>query len=391
MPFDFDEVIPRIGTHCNKWDDLHSVYGLDPSDAIPMWVADMDFKAPPAVNEALQAHAAHGVHGYPGDKGAYHAAIAGWMERRHGWTVDPDWILSTHGLVNGTSMCLQAFTEPGDGVILFTPVYHAFARVITASGRRVVECPLVQVDGRYEMDLDAAAAALDGSEKMVIFCSPHNPGGRVWRREEIAALGAFCETHDLMLVSDEVHQDITFGRGTHLPAPLALPDLSHRLVVMNAITKTFNMAGALTGNVIIADATLRRRFAHTLTANGIGLNGFGARLVTAAYSDGDVWVDALCTYLEGNRQILHDGLNAIPGVRSMPLDATYLGWADFENTGLTPDEVKKRVVDDAKVAPSYGATFGAGGEQFLRFNFATRRALVVEAVERLHKAFDDLQ
>ena len=195
--FDFDEPIDRRGTHCAKWDMMEPIYGVPRDDGIAMWVADMDFRPPPAVTEALAAAVAHGVFGYFGDDRAYKAAITGWMERRHGWQVDPAWIGTAHGLVAATALCLQAFTEPGDGVILFTPVYHAFGRVIRANRREIVESRLVQDRGRYVMDLDALAASLKGHERMVILCSPHNPGGRVWDATELAALGDFCQAHDL--------------------------------------------------------------------------------------------------------------------------------------------------------------------------------------------------
>ncbi|MFT6227091.1 MAG: cystathionine beta-lyase, partial [Paracoccaceae bacterium] len=200
MSFDFDRIIDRRGTHSAKWDSMEGYYGVSPDDGISMWVADMDFAAPPAVADALHRIADHGVFGYHGAQTDYFAAIQGFMKRRHGWDVDPAWITTTPGLVTGTANCVQAFTAPGEGVIVFTPVYHAFHRVIVANNRRVVESPLVEVNGRYAMDLDALAAALDGSEKMMIFCSPHNPGGRVWSRDEIRAAADFCVAHDLIFV-----------------------------------------------------------------------------------------------------------------------------------------------------------------------------------------------
>jgi cystathionine beta-lyase len=389
--FDFDTPIDRRGTHCVKWDMLRPLYGIDPGDGLAMWVADMDFAAPPAVNAALMAAARHGVHGYFGDEADCHAAITGWMARRHGWEVDPAWISTTHGLVAATALCLQAFTLPGEGVILFTPVYHAFHRIVRANERRIVESPLVQVDGRYRMDLEALAARLTGRERLVLLCSPHNPGGRVWEREELSALADFCEAHDLLLVADEIHHDLVLPGQAHVPMPLAAPDLARRLVILTASTKTFNIAGAHVGNVIIEDPRLRARFRAALLAAGSSPNHLGMLMATAAYAEGEAWLEALLPYLAENARAFDAGIDAIPGVRSMPLEATYLAWVDFAGTGMDPAEVRARVEGQARIATNHGATFGAGGETFLRFNIAAPRARVEEAVRRLQAAFADLQ
>ncbi|ETD78178.1 MalY/PatB family protein [Rhodobacter capsulatus] len=387
---DFDEVIDRIGTHSVKWDCMESLYGVSPQEGIAMWVADMDFRPPQAVQDALQTLLHQGVYGYWGDESAYQAAIQWWMANRHGWTVQPEWIFTTHGLVNGTALCLQAFTAPGDGVVLMTPVYHAFARVIRASGRRVVECPLVQIDGRYEMDFDGWEAKMDGTAKMLILCSPHNPGGRVWTEAELKATADFARRHNLILVSDEIHHDLVMPGHRHIPMAVAAPD--QPVVMMTATTKTFNIAGGHSGNVIIADPALRARFSATMAALGISPNSFGIAMATAAYSpEGAAWVDALNTYLDGNRQAFDAIVNTVPGVRSMPLQATYLAWVDFSGTGMGTAEFIARVEKTAKIAANHGATFGLGGDSFLRFNLATPRARVIEAATRLKQAFADLQ
>lgn len=395
LPFDprFDTVIDRRGTHSAKWDMMGPVYGVDAADGLAMWVADMDFASPEPVRAAVAAMAAHGVYGYFGDDAAYKAAIRWWMQTRHGWTVEDGAIFTTHGLVNAVGLCLQTWTAPGDGVILFTPVYHAFARVIRAAGRTVVESRLVRdAAGDYAMDLDAAAAQLTGREKMVILCSPHNPGGRVWRQDELVALAGFCARHDLLLVSDEVHHDLVFPGHRHLPMALAAPEIADRLVMLTAASKTFNIAGAHVGNVIISDPKLRGAFATSLGAMGISPNSFGMAMVTAAYGpEGAAWVDDLVAYLDGNRQVFDAALAAIPGVAPMPLQATYLAWVDFAGTGMDRDELLHRVEREARIAVNHGPTFGAGGESFLRFNLGMPRSQVTEAVARLQAAFADLQ
>ena len=388
----FDTPIPRAGSHCVKWDMMHALYGLQPDEGLAMWVADMEFPPPQAVQQALERMLAHGVYGYFGDDSAYLEAIRWWMATRHGWDVSPEWIFTTHGLVNGTALCIQSFTQPGDGVILMTPVYHAFARIITAAGREVVELPLVLAEGVAQLDLAGWEARLTGREKMLILCSPHNPGGRVWTGDELRAVATFCRTHDLILISDEIHHDLVYPGQKHTMMPIAAPDITDRLIMMTATTKTFNIAGAHIGNVIIPDPVLRKAFATTMNAAGISPNAFGMHMATAAYSpEGAAWVDDLMRYLDGNRRIFDEGIAAIPGLRSTPLEATYLAWVDFSGTGMNPADFIDRVQKVAMIATNHGSSFGTGGENFLRFNIACPRAQVVEAVHRLREAFADLQ
>ncbi|WP_417242401.1 MalY/PatB family protein [Celeribacter sp.] len=387
----FDDLIDRHGTHSAKWDSMESLYGVPASDGIAMWVADMDFRPPACIQNAVEEMAAHGVYGYFGDESDYKAAIGWWMQNRHGWTINPDWIFTTHGLVNGTGLCLDAFTKERDGVVLTTPVYHAFSRTIKAAGRTVVECELALTDGRYEMDFDTWDAQMTGSETMFILCSPHNPGGRVWTRDELQGVADFCVRHDLILVSDEIHHDLVFGGHKHIPMA-QFRDISDRLVMMTATTKTFNIAGTHSGNVIIEDPKLRARFASRLMALGISANSFGLAMATAAYSpEGAAWVDDLVAYIDGNRMLFDETVNAIPGLTSMPLEATYLAWVDFSGTGMSRQEFTDRVQKGARIAPNHGPTFGKGGESYLRFNLATPRSVIAEACARLRDAFSDLQ
>ncbi|WP_456388370.1 MalY/PatB family protein [Profundibacter sp.] len=388
----FDDIIERRNTHCAKWDMMEQIYGVPRDEGIAMWVADMDFRPPSCIQDALQKMLEHGVYGYFGNDSAYKSSIQWWMKNRHGWDVDVDAIFTTHGLVNGTALCVEAFTDAGDGVVLFTPVYHAFAKVINAAGRKVVECPLVNNGGRYEMDFAAYDAQMTGTEKMLLLCSPHNPGGCVWTMDELQGVADFAQRHDLVLVSDEIHHDLVFDGAKHTVMPLVDPSISNRLVMMTAVTKTFNIAGAHTGNVIIHDETLRAKFGAVMAALGLSPNSFGLFMTTAAYSaEGAAWVDELNVYLTENRRIFDEGINAIPGLKSMPLEATYLAWVDFSGTGMPQSEYAARVEKIAKIAVNHGETFGTGGEDFMRFNLATPRALVQEAVERLQSAFKDLQ
>jgi cysteine-S-conjugate beta-lyase len=388
----FDTPIDRRGTHCAKWDMMEKIYGVPADTGLAMWVADMEFAPPAVVQQAVERMAAHGVYGYFGDESRYLDAIRWWMQTRHAWKVGADEIFTTHGLVNGIGLCIDAFTAPGDGIVLMTPVYHAFARVAKAAGRVVVECPLKQSAGRYEMDFDAWDTRMTGNEKMLILCSPHNPGGRVWTVEELRGVADFCKRHELLLISDEIHNDLVYPGEHHTVMPLAAPDIADRLVVMTATTKTFNIAGAHVGNVIIPDPALRTRFATRMMALGISPNSFGLHMATAAYSpEGAAWVDDLMIYLDGNRRVFDARVNAIPGLASMPLQATYLAWVDFAGTGMSQSEFTARVEQGAGIATNHGASFGTGGESFLRFNLGAPRSHITEAVERLQRAFADLQ
>ena len=385
---DFDEVIDRRGTHCVKWDMMESIYGVPADTGIAMWVADMDFRPPDAARRALERMLDHGIFGYFGDDRAYRDAVVWWMRNRHGWEIDPGWIFTTHGLVNGTALCVDAFTRPGDGVVLFTPVYHAFARILKAAGRRVAECPLALHNGRYEFDFPQYDKLMSGGERMAILCSPQNPGGRVWTRDELRGVHEFCERHDLILVSDEIHHDLVMPGQRHSAMPLAAPDSAGRLVMLTATTKTFNLAGAHIGNVIIADDRLRAAFADRVLALGISPNSFGMFLVEAVYSpEGAEWVDALMRYIDANRLLFDRRIQEIPGLASMPLEATYLAWVSFRETGLEDKEICRRIEKVARIAVNKGPTFGTGGEGFHRFNLATPRPVLAEALDRLQSAF----
>ena len=392
MSFDFDEIIDRVGTHSSKWDTMESKYGVSPKTGIPMWVADMDFRPPECVQNVVRQMAEHGIFGYHGNDSAYLNSIVWWMQNRHNWSIDPSWIFTTHGLGNGIAMCVESFTEAKDGVVLFSPVYHSFYRIIKASGRAITECPLVNNQGRYEFDFEAYDSLLTGAEKMLVLCSPQNPGGRVWSKAELQGIADFAKRHDLIIVSDEIHHDLIYPGKKHIAMPLVDASIRDRLVMMTATTKSFNIAGCHTGNVIIEDRNLRARFGAKMRALALSPNSFGIVMATAAYSpDGALWIDGLMRYLNENRTMFETGLDAIPGAKAMQLEATYLSWIDFTDTGMTPQEISTRVEKGAKIAANHGATFGTGGDYFLRFNLALPKQQIEEAVGRLQTAFGDLQ
>lgn len=391
--FDFDRIIERRNTHSSKWDMIEKLSGITAPDAIPMWVADMDFAAPPGVTEALTTEATRGTSGYYANTGTWAQALCDWMVRRHNITLDPDWVSPTPGIVSGLGLILQAVTEEGDEVVLFPPVYHAFRKIIAANKRKILDAELVQTEGRYRMDLDALRSQLTPRTKIVFFCSPHNPGGMTWSTKEIKELSTFCLEHDLILVSDEIHCDLVFDGSTHIPTLTAAPEIADQLVTCVAATKTFNLAGAHVGACVVSNALMKAKLDARIAASGLGsYNMFGMVATEAAWRTGEQWLDALLPYLQDNRDLLDQRIEAdIPGARSMRLDGTYLGWIDFTDTGLTPAEVADRVANGARIFASPGSQFGPGGGNWLRLNFAMPRPLLTTALDRLTEAFKDLQ
>ena len=391
--FDFDRVIERRGTHATKWDQIARLSGITAEDAIPMWVADMDFAAPPGVTAALMEEVQRATHGYYADTGSWAQALVDWMARRHDLKLDPRWVSQTPGIVSGLGLILQALTEPGDEVVVFPPAYHAFRKIIVANDRRILDAQLVESGGRYAMDLDALKGKLTSRTKIVFFCSPHNPGGAVWSRDEIRTLAAFCADHDLFLVSDEIHCDLVFDGLKHTPTLAAAPEIADRLITCVAATKTFNLAGAHVGACVTTNDALRRRIDARINAAGLAsYNSFGMIATEAAWRTGEAWLDALLPYLTANRNLFDTRIEAAaPGARSMHLDGTYLAWVDFSGTSLAAADVANRVATRARIFASPGAQFGPGGETWLRFNFATPRPILEEALGRLDDAFGDLR
>lgn len=358
----FDEEIDRRGTGSTKWDMMDRLYGVDPKDGLAMWTADSDYPTAPCVTEALRRAADFGVFGYFCDHQSYTAAVAWWMRERHGWEIEPDWIVPTQGLGHAIAQCVDLWTEPDAAVAIFTPVYHEFRNKTERLGRSVTECPLVRVGDRYELDLDAAEARLTGKEQILLWCSPQNPSGRVWTPDELRAVAAFAERNALLLVSDEVHHDFVFAGSRFVPMHTAAPEAEPRLVVAAAASKTFNIAGQKTGNLIIPDAQLRDAMRRRLAASDYQPAMLGLIMTAAAYSpEGAAWVDAQTAHLDANRALFDDMVRAIPGLRSLPLESTYLAWVDFSGTGLSFEAFDRRVREDAGIAASAGPSFGAGG------------------------------
>lgn len=388
----FNDPIDRRGTLSTKWDLLETLYDVPADDGLAMWTADSDYPTAPCVIDAVRAAADHGVFGYMLTSQTYLDAVQWWMKTRHAWDVETSWILTSQGLGNAIALCLDIWTDPGARVVTFNPVYHEFRLKIEKAGREVVACPLKRDGDQYVLDLDDAQSRLDGSETMLIWCSPQNPSGRVWTAEELRAIADFATRNDLILVSDEIHHDLVFPGTTFVPLHVAAPDVTDRLIVLTAASKTFNIAGQRTGNMIIPDPKLRAAMQKRLNTLDYKPAGLSLAMITAAYSpEGAQWVDAQMAHLDENRKIFDAAIATIPGVYSMPLQSTYLAWVDFSGTGMSYEEISHRIRKTARIAPSAGPDFGPGGETFVRFNLATQRARVEEACARLTSAFSDLQ
>jgi len=389
---DFDKVTDRRNTNSKKWDLMEHYFGVSPDDGIAMWVADMDFEAADFLQRAAQAEIEKANYSYFSGLDEFYGRVAWWMKTRHSWDADPEAMFTTHGLGNAIAMLIQTFSEPGERVAIFTPVYNEFTYKIQKTGRVVTELPMPVENGEYALDFDHFDSLMKGDERILLISSPHNPAGRVWTREELQGMAAFCERHDLIVISDEIHQDIVFPGHKHLPFPIAAPELIERTVVTTAASKTFNIAGLRTGCVTIPDPKLRERFAAFFNMFDLQPNQFGVALTKAAYTpEGAAWTDELAAYIKGNADYFNAALSEIPGVSAMPMQGTYLAWVDFAGCGMTRDEMHDRIYKKARIAATPGHTLGVGGETFMRFNLGVRRAVVEQAVERLRDVFSDLQ
>jgi cysteine-S-conjugate beta-lyase len=382
----FDNVIDRCGTESMKWIYPRQVLGVP--DAIPMWVADMDFESPPAVIDALRRRVEHGVFGYPLVPPSLFEAVIAWMRRRHGWAIEKGWISMTPGIVAALNYGVRAFTRPGDPVLIQTPVYHPFYYAIENNGRRVVRNPL-RFDGRrYTMDLDDLRSKIDAPGRMLILCSPHNPVGRVWEREELEALGRIAVERDLIVIADEIHHDLVFrGHRHHVFAALA-PELAQQTVTCIAPSKTFNIAGLTTAAVVATNPDLLKKFEEEAERSGFDLgNALGIVAFEAAYRHGEAWLDELLPYLEGNADLIERFVaERLPGVRFIRPEGTYLALLDGRGLGLEPGKLSDFFLHQCRVYFTDGAIFGPELEGFIRLNFGCPRSVLVEALERIERA-----
>lgn len=383
MAVNFDEIIDRRQSDSVKW-ATGRVFGSE--EVLPLWVADMDFRAPEAVIAALKARVEHGVFGYMIHEAGLYQAVMDWLSRRHAWQVEKEWITFTPGVVPAINLALQAFTQPGDKVILQPPVYHPFFHCVKNNGRQILENPLVEEDGFYRMDFeDLARQMQDPRARMLILCSPHNPVGRVWRADELERLVTLCLEHNILLISDEIHHDLVFKPHHHTPAAALSAEAARNTVTLLAPSKTFNLAGLHTSLAVIADENLRRRFENALENVGVGhTTVFGALALQTAYAQGEDWLEQALAYMEGNLDFMQAYLaQHLPQVKMRKPEGTYLAWLDFRGLGLKVEELNERLVKGARVGLNDGSMFGAGGQGFQRVNVGCPRATLAQALQRM--------
>jgi len=390
MAYDFETIIDRTSKNSVKWTLMKRMTGLD--DLIPLWVADMDFTAPPEVVDALKERAAHPIYGYTVPTEGYHNGLINWMDKRHGWSgVEKEWILYTPGVVAGFSIAIQAYSQPGDKVVIQPPVYYPFKRQILGTGRQVVENPLKIVDGYYEMDFEDLADKIDDRTKMIILCSPHNPVSRVWKREELEKLVEICEEKDILIISDEIHNDLILGEIKHTPTATISEGALQRTVTLVAPSKTFNLAGLTNANAIIPNKKLREAFRSQASKGSGHGNIFGMVAQDAAYNKGEAWLEELLTYLRGNLKYLKEFIDEkIPGLKLYPLEGTYLAWVDCTSLGMNDEELNEFMLKKAKLWLDEGTLFGTGGSMFMRINLACPRSLLKRALVNLETAVNEL-
>lgn len=383
MGYNFDQIIDRKNTNCIKYDFMEEFHR--PSDVMPLWVADMDFQAPEEIREALKQAAEHGIYGYTDTKPDYDEAVLRWFEERFSWKAEASWIIQMPGVVFALAMAVQALTQPGDSVLIQPPVYHPFSAAVKNNGRRLVENPLIYKDGKYEMDYeDFENKIRDNSVKLFILCSPHNPVGRVWKKEELIRVGEICQKYGVIVVSDEIHCDFTFEGYSHTIYASLGEAFADHAIICTAPSKTFNIAGLQVSNIFVPNPEIREAIKKVMTATGYShLNQMGIYAAQAAYTYGGPWLEALKKYLTENVNLVREFLkNEMPEVRLVEPEGTYLLWLDCRRLGFSDEVLKDRIQNRAKLWLNPGRMFGAEGEYFQRVNIACPREKLEEALKR---------
>jgi len=388
--YNFDKEIERRHTNSVKFDGDKA----QNPDMIPMWVADMDFETLPEVKEALVKRAEHGVFGYAAVTDSYYQAVINWLNKRHHFHVEKDWIVTTPGIVTALKLAVRAFTKENDKVLIMKPVYYPFDFSIDWNHRTIVECPLIFEDNHYTCDFELFEKTIvDNDVKMFIFCNPHNPIGKVWTREELYQIGTICKKHHVIIVSDEIHMDFIYQGHQHIPFYNVDESFKDMTVICTAPSKTFNLAALQTSNIIIADEKLRQLFVDEKNASGVNdPNIFGLDACEAAYTYGEQWVDELVEYLQGNIDFMRDFLETrLPDLKLIEPEGLYLIWVDMRSLGMNKDELEDFMLNKAHLWLDEGYIFGTGGEGFERFNLACPRQVLKRALLQLEKAIKELK
>ena len=389
MKYDFDEIVPREHTDCFKFDNVKEIFGTE--DVIPMWIADMDFKTPPFIVETIRKRLEHEVLGYTFTNSSWKPAIQNWVSRRYGWDVSSGEIGFVGGIVPAISFALQCFTAPGDKVLIQPPVYHPYHNVTKELGRTLVTNPLKLVNGQLEVDFTDFEEKVKGC-KLFLLCNPHNPCGRVWSKAELQRMCDICVQHNVLIVSDEIHCDMTFKGFTHTPFATVSEDAKNNSITFMAASKTFNIAGLKSSYHIIQNDGLRRQYNDFLRKNELdSAHLFATAPVATAYNEGDEWLSQMLEYVEANIDYMEDFLKAnMPKLNMIRPQASFLVFLDARALGLPHDELVRFFIREAKVGMNDGATFGEGGSGFMRMNLGCPRSVLKKALGQIKSAYDKI-
>ncbi|NEZ46413.1 pyridoxal phosphate-dependent aminotransferase [Clostridium niameyense] len=391
MKYDFNKIVKRDKTNCIKWNFNKKLLGHE--DVISMWIADMDFETVPEVTEALIKRAKHGIYGYSSNSDSYYDAIINWMKNRHGWNIKKEWITLSPGVVMAVSALIRTFTHPGDKVVIQKPTYYPFFKCIENNGCHIVDNPLKFDGNRYEIDFEDLDVKLSDSRvKLMILCSPHNPTGRVWTKEELIKVGELCIKHNILIISDEIHSDLVYKEYKHTPFASISQEFRDASITCTAPSKTFNLAGLQTSNIIIPNDKLKKEYELTLENLGINrLNLFGYIACETAYTHGEMWLNELLDYLKENKEFVKKFINEkIPKLKVIEPEGTYLLWIDCRDLNMDINKLKEFMLKDVGVAFDEGYIFGQAGEGFERMNIACPRGILEKALVKMEKAINDI-
>lgn len=387
----FKDVHDRKKTHSFKWDNLQAVYQT--TDVLPMWVADMDFKAPEAVNQAIKERAEHGIYGYTIINDDIKDLVVNWVQKRHHWDIKSSWLSFSPGVIMSLHLAIQSFTEQNDKILIQTPVYTPFFNIIKNGNREIVENPLVYKNGKYEIDFQDLEEKFKAGVKAFIFCSPHNPVGRVWDETELKEVAKLCLKYDVLILADEIHADLVFQDQKHIPIASLSEEIADQTITCMSPTKTFNLAGLHVSYIVTTDAKKRVKLNQELSQQGVGmLNTIGVIALEAAYKAGEPWLDELIDVLAENKEFVKTTLETETNGKLKVIDSegTYLLWIDCESLNLDPAALAKFMVEDAKVGLNAGSSYGENGKQFMRINIACPKELLEEGVNRIVHAVNKL-
>ena len=379
----FNTLQDRKNTRSVKWDALENVFNTD--DILPMWVADMDFKAPQAVNYALIKRAEHGIYGYTFTDSKVRDSIVHWIKKRFDWDVNEDWLSFSPGVVTTLHMAIQTFTNPGDNVLIQTPVYPPFYHSIESHGRNIIKNPLHRNGDYYKIDFKDFRQKLEQDVKVFLLCSPHNPVGRVWKREELQKMAELCLDYNVLIISDEIHADLILDGYKHTPIASLSKEIEKQTITCMAPSKTFNLAGLQASYYVIKDSTKRREMEETFSKQGIStLNTMGNIALEAAYRHGEPWLESLLSLLKNHQQYVIDMFAThVPELKVIPSEGTYLLWIDCSELGMNDQTLQTFMIEEAKVGLNAGSSYGEEGKQFMRMNIACPRQTLEEGVKRI--------